>query len=200
MEHEWKWKATPALHEQIAAWAKLQCTQQTMYEMQACYYDTADALLAQKKCGLRMRTENEEQICCLKCEVQTKGGVYVREEFEVQAQTIAQGLLALQEVGAPQALCAKLQRAGVHEVARTQFTRHAFLICVQQMTAELALDDGQLAREIYTAPLCEIELEYKTGMQAQFDVLANSLQQTFSLVAEPQSKLARALRLPLSIV
>ncbi len=195
MERELKWRADARLQDEIAAWAAPLCTARVRYDMDARYYDTADGMLAARKAGLRLRLENGESVCCLKCDVHTGGAEHVREEYECPAHTIEQGLAALPAAGAPAALCHALAQAGVAEICRVHFLRRALTLCYQGAVAELALDAGTLSRGTRELPLCEIELEYKSGAEEGFRALGARLSAAFYLRPEPRSKLARAMTL-----
>ncbi|MGE4549650.1 MAG: inorganic triphosphatase [Intestinibacillus sp.] len=192
MERELKWKADVALQRAVYGWALSQGAAETCCEMDARYYDTADRLLASQKAGLRLRLENGRGICCLKRGGSVSGATHVREEYECPATAIEEGLAALPRAGAPQALCEMLLHTGVREICRVRFTRQALTLQTPEMTAELALDCGTLSRSGREAPLCEIELELKSGAQAAFEALGEALSVRFLLDPEPQTKLARA--------
>ena len=75
------------------------------------------------------------------------------------------------------------------------FTRHAYQLAYRACTCELSLDSGNMRRIGRSAPICEMELELKTGSEADFDALALTLQDAFSLQPQPLSKLARMMQL-----
>ncbi len=60
------------------------------------------------------------------------------------------------------------------------------------MSAELAFDYGKMSANGRTAPLCEIELEHKSGPEEAFRALGQEIAQEFGLRPQPLSKLARA--------
>lgn len=192
MECEMKWQADAAAQDAVAAWARPLCESETVFKMDARYYDTADGLLRAQKAGLRLRLENGRGVCCLKCGGGVLGAQHTREEYECAAETVAAGLAALPAHGAPQALCQTLLARGVQEICQVRFTRRALLVRKGEMTAELALDCGTLSRDGRSSPLCEIELEHKSGDPAAFTALANALSDAFPLTPQPLSKLARA--------
>lgn len=195
MERELKWQADRALQEAVAAWAQPFVVAQTCIQMDARYFDTADGLLQSRRAGLRLRLQNGESVCCLKCGGGVSGAEHVREEYECRAADIEAGLCGLAAAGAPATLLSALAAHSVHEICRTAFTRHALTLHADEMTAELALDCGFLSRAGREAVLCEIELEHISGAQADFYAFSNRLNAAFPLIPEPLSKLARALSL-----
>ncbi len=62
---------------------------------------------------------------------------------------------------------------------------------------ELALDRGVLTGSGREKPLCEVEVELKSGDQEAADAFAQELVRQFSLKPEQASKQARALALAL---
>ena len=166
-------------------------------EMEAMYYDTADNLIARCHGGLRLRRENETRVVCLKLAAESGfgGARKAREEYECTAPDIRTGIQNLPAAGAPQDICDCLLQANLIELGRTAFTRFWFLLSYQGCTCELAFDYGKLTRNGRVGPICEMELELKSGSEADFDALAVQLQQEFDLKPQPLSKLARMMRL-----
>ena len=80
-------------------------------------------------------------------------------------------------------------------ICNVDFRRCAVLLQEGDTVCELALDEGTLRHGGRTAPLCEIELEYVAGGEQAFHDLAAELAGHLSLIPEPESKLARALKL-----
>ena len=61
--------------------------------------------------------------------------------------------------------------------------------------AELALDQGILLGGSKELPLCEVEVELKSGSEAAATALAQALAAAYSLSEEPKSKFRRAMDL-----
>ena len=83
----------------------------------------------------------------------------------------------------------------VEMICNVDFRRCAVLLQEGDTVCELALDEGTLRHGGRTAPLCEIELEYVAGGEQTFHDLAAELADQLELVPEPESKLARAMKL-----
>ena len=125
----------------------------------------------------------------------TPDGLRAHEEYQCEAKTLEDGLCRLPEQGAPRELCEKALAAPLVCTCKVNFRRCAVLLQEGDTVCELALDQGELAHEGRTAPLCEIELEYVAGGEDGFHALAAELAAQLDLVPEPLSKLARAMRL-----
>ena len=200
MEREFKWMIPdPSEFDPIADSSTVSALVQKKgrLEMEAMYYDTADNLIARCHGGLRLRRENETRVVCLKLAAESGfgGARKAREEYECTAPDIRTGIQNLPAAGAPQDICDCLLQANLIELGRTAFTRFWFLLSYQGCTCELAFDYGKLTRNGRVGPICEMELELKSGSEADFDALAVQLQQEFDLKPQPLSKLVRMMSL-----
>lgn len=183
VELEWKYAADPAALEAVlraypGPWRTV--------EMETRYYDTAGGALAARRWTLRLRRENGAAVACLK----TPADGRARNEWEAPCAGPEALADALTAAGAPAELAA-LTAPGLTEVCGARFTRRALLVD----GAELALDRGVLTGGGREAPLCEAELEHKSGDPAATAALAARLAARFGLREEPRSKFARALAL-----
>lgn len=200
MEREFKWKIPdPSDFDRIANNHMVFDRTQEFgkLEMEAMYYDTSDGLIARNHGGLRLRRENETRVVCLKLAAQSSfdGALKAREEFECTAPDIRTGIEQLPACGAPKEICDQLLKCNLIELGRTIFTRIWFLLRYQDCTCELAFDHGTLSRNGRMAPICEMELELKSGSETDFDTFAILLQKEFDLQPQPLSKLARMMKL-----
>ena len=188
MEQEFKWNT----NEQIPALLQALPTNGApeVLTMSAVYYDTADRLLSHQKTGLRIRQENDQSVCCLKITEKNKDGLSLRYEYEVSAADILEGLEKLPAVGAPVSLCRQLLQSGVIPICRTDFVRKAYICTFPEFSMELALDQGYFNE---TVPFSELEAEQKSGEFAAFYDFCQNLQDQYSLIPQPLSKLARAM-------
>lgn len=197
MEREYKWQIP---QETLAALAETLHTAEgrlshETVQMAAVYYDTADNLVYRSGAALRIRRENARSVCCMKRTVSKQGAQALREEYEVEAETLSEGLSKLPDVGAPRALCEQLRGQEFRELARTEFTRNCYLLEIRasaSFTAELAVDVGALGVSGHMLPFEELELELKSGDAAAFQAYADALEAQFSLIPQEKSKLARA--------
>lgn len=166
--------------------------------MEATYYDTPESMIANMHGALRLRRENDRSICCLKILTYNNGPYKKREEFEVETDSILEGLALLPAQGAPADVCNAIVQSGIVVLCNIEFTRNAYRIEVNHRvgncTAELAVDSGIL-RGKKQAHFEEIELEYMSGSDDVYHLFATMIESLFSLTPEPQSKIARAMRL-----
>lgn len=182
-EFELKYAATEEIHramvEAFGPFRKI--------EMETTYFDTPDGRFSQRKMTLRLRRENDVTVCTLKTPL-PQGG---RGEWECLAQNIHTGLSQLIAAGAP-AEAAQLAVDGLVVVCGARFTRLCTELPTADGTAELALDNGVLLGGDREMPLCEVEVEQKTGSDQATVALANHLAILYGLHPETDSKFRRA--------
>ena len=185
-EFELKYAASPAALSALAA----QYGPGRRILMQTTYFDTPGGSLSARHMTLRLRQENDQTVCTLKTPCPDGG----RGEWECPATEIAGGIAALLAIGAPQQLQA-LTAEGVVPVCGARFTRIACEVPTADGWAELALDSGVLLGGGRELPLCEVELELKSGSDAALVSLAQAITAGHGLSPERGSKFRRALAL-----
>ena len=179
-EFEVKYIATPEKLAQIRAlWSDW-----TEISMETTYFDTADGILSGKHCTLRQRLENGQPVCTMK----TPAGDAGRGEWDVQAAWSEQTTDALFEAAGqmPIAFDALIRVCGA------RFTRLARMEDLPGCTVEIALDSGVLLGGDRELPICELEIEVKTGSETAATVWAAHFAQRFDLRQEAKSKFRRA--------
>ena len=184
VEYELKFKANPECQAAIRAafpdgWQSI--------TMETTYYDTPDGSLAALRYTLRRRFENGVSVCTVK----TPGNGAGRGEWEVNCETIEEAIEKLCKLGAPITLL-ELTQKELLPVCGARFTRQARMLEIPGGTAELALDRGVLFAGEREAPICEVEVEMKSGSQQATDQFARFLAQKFQLRPEHKSKFKRA--------
>ncbi len=162
------------------------------FAMKTTYFDTADRKLSSHKWMLRQRLENGHTVTCFKMPL----GKHARGEWEADAEPLAAALALLaQQEGVPAEL-KELSAQELFPVCGAEFRRRTRDISFPDGSrAELACDLGTLTGGGQTIPLCEAELELKTGEPEQMQALAAFLCRKYGLHEEPLSKFARAKRL-----
>ena len=183
IEFEMKYQATPEVQEAV----KIAVTgDAATYRMESTYYDTPTGDLSQMRCTLRRRLENEKTVYTLKMPA-AQG----RAEFEVEAEDLPQALAKLCKLSQfpnPELLDAETLIA----VCGAAFTRTAITTQAEGCIVEIALDSGILTGGGKAIPLCEIEVELKSGTPDAAVAYANALAQQYQLTPEHQSKFRRA--------
>ena len=160
------------------------------FSMETTYYDTPSGALSAKRYMLRRRLENGVSVCTLK----TSGDGNLRGEWEVKADSVTAAISELCKLGCPNDLAALMQE-GLVAICGARFTRKAGMLTFLDCAVELALDEGVLFSGLKEIPLCEIEVEHKSGSWEATDAFGRQLADIFDLQPEEKSKFARALAL-----
>lgn len=159
--------------------------------METTYFDTPDLKLSFHQWTLRRRMENEVSVCTFKSPAENGA----RNEWEVECGNITEGILRLCQAGAPWELM-RATAGGVMPLCGAKFTRLAKELTLEGGTVvELALDQGILTGGNKEQPFAELEVELKSGSEAEAVLFAKALAQRFHLTAEPEAKVVRARKL-----
>jgi inorganic triphosphatase YgiF len=169
-------------------------------ELESTYYDTADRLLRAHGMALRVRRTGTGHVQTLK--TRASGDALARRgEWETPAP---RGRLAVARfAGTPlAALLARHRGARLAPVFTTRFRRIAWQVESPGARVEVALDRGWIESARARAPICELELELKSGAPDALTGLALRLQRAVGgagvdagLVPFGDSKAARGYRL-----
>lgn len=160
------------------------------FRMQTTYYDTPTGELSGQHITLRCRMENEEAVCTVK----TPLAGYGRGEWECRCHDIYKAIALLVEAGAPKELSALTEKTLI-PVCGARFTRLAGTLEYNGAVLEIALDTGVLTGGGKEQPLCEVEVELKSGEPEAAIAFGMELGQCFALVPQKKSKFRRALEL-----
>ena len=184
VEFEIKFQATP---EQQEALRSVLAGETKEYTMRTTYYDTPDGDLSARKYTLRRRMENETSVCTLKTPAKGLG----RNEFELNCDAIEDAIPELCRLSGLPELPGLLAK-GVVVSFGAAFQRTAITLERPDCVLEIALDRGVLTGGGRKMPLCEIEVELKSGTEAAAKQYAKMLQVAYGLTQEPRSKVQRA--------
>ncbi len=186
LEFELKYIATPAIQDALFAayggWHTV--------SMETTYYDAPDGALSQRHYTLRRRLENGVSVCTVK----TPAGELGRGEWETECDRIEDAIAPLCLLGAPKNLLL-LTLKGVTAICGARFTRRCCTLSLEECTVELALDRGVLIGGDRDVPLCEVEVELKSGSRDAAIHFAEKLAQHYALQPQHKSKFRRALEL-----
>jgi len=168
-------------------------------QMNATYYDTLDKMFSTLKGALRLRKENANSVCCMKLLTKSDSNLKIRQEYEIDASSIEEGLNKLPLVGAPKEICNKALKEKLDELCRIIFVRDKYTFTYkvneETCTMELDFDIGEVFSNGKSSSINEIELEYINGQSKLFHEFANKMQQHFPLEVQTISKMAQAFAL-----
>ena len=157
-------------------------------QMETTYYDTEDGALSARKCTYRLRKENGVSVITLK----TPGEGYARGEWAWEGEYLDEAPEKLAGLGAPEELVQLLREAEPVIVCGAKFTRITALLHLDGADCESCGDIGSLIGGGRQEPLCELELELKSGSEAVMLDYAHALAEKYRLSEERKSKFARA--------
>ena len=182
-EFELKYAATP---EKLAL-IRGQWDSWTEFSMETTYFDTVDGQLSGKNCTLRRRMENGVSVCTLKTPAPGSG----RGEWDAEKPWCAETVADLFARGD----LPPISFENLVVVCGARFTRLATTAEIPGCTVEIALDEGVLLGGGKEIPLCELEIEVKSGSEAAATAWAQHFAARFGLETEHKSKFKRAYNL-----
>lgn len=161
--------------------------------LEATYYDTPDCLLDRHGLSLRLRRSGRRHIQTLK---RAKAGEnpLARDEWEVPSPEgrLDLTLLPLAEIGEP---LVSLPATSLAPAFATKVRRRIQKLDFAGAEIEIALDHGTIEAGEKNLPLCEVELELKSGDAAALYEFGLALLELAPLQIETASKAARGHRL-----
>ena len=185
-EFELKYATTPAQQDAIMK----DLGGFTPIIMETTYYDTADGALSERRITLRCRLENGVSVCTVK----TPEMDNVRGEWETECDSIDAAIPVLCKLGCPVDL-PMLTKDGLNAICGARFTRMAKTVELGSCAVEIAVDRGVLFGGGREEPLCEVEVELKSGSREEAEAYAAGLAEKYGLAPEEKTKFRRALAL-----
>ena len=165
-------------------------------QLLSIYYDTPELTLHKNKTAVRLRKVGKRWVQTVKTEGLVLAGLHERPEWEYET---AENTLNFQPLEDPElreffsdvSLCQTLRPIFTTEFSRTR----RLLEGPSGEVVEFALDRGEIRAENQSQPLCEVELELKSGAPEKLFDFALSLQDGLSLRLENVSKAERGYQL-----
>ena len=142
-------------------------------ELDSVYFDTDRHALHKDGFSLRIRHIGDRRVQTIKADQGTAAGLFVRPEWE---REIDGDVPVLDGASGP--LAKRIKPAILDRIVpvfRTIVTRTTLTIIVDGSKIELSLDRGEIVSTGGPRPLCEVELELKTGHPAALFALARQL-------------------------
>lgn len=156
------------------------------------YYDTAEFDLRRAGVGLRLRREDRRIMQTVKLEGRVEGGLHQRPEWETEVRDGKLDFAALAQTG----WCKHFDDPGLRNclqpIFTTEFRRTTrFIEPAPGCVIEFCLDQGEIRAQGRAQPICEVELELRSGEPSALYDLALALDQTVPLRIGRHSKAAR---------
>ena len=171
-----------------------QVTRPVARRLHNIYYDTPKLELHKSAMALRLRRAGRQWLQTLKGGGSVKAGMHQRDEWEVPVSRAALDFSSPQTAEWEEHLPLRLRKK-LQPVFVTDFSRTSRMLDWQGAQIELCMDHGEVRTEQRSTPICELELELKSGEPAQLFELALALLEIVPLELEPVSKAEHGYRL-----
>lgn len=161
-------------------------------KLYSAYYDTPALDLRNHAMALRLRRDGKQWLQTLKGGGGVQAGLHRRNEWETPVAGEALDLGALEAAGGrlPSGVRKLLREAFV-----TDFSRNVRVLEFGGAEIELCMDEGEVRAGKRAFPICELELELKSGEPRQLFGLALALLDVVPFELETVSKAERGYRL-----
>lgn len=154
------------------------------------YYDTPALTLMHQRAAFRVRLAGTRWIQTIKIGGHAINGLHTRPEWEVELSDHQPQPGLFTDPAATQLLTAELTQQ-LTPIFQTDFWRDTWLVDFHGAQIEIALDIGKVISLAQDAPICEVELELKSGDAQQLTSLAQILGQNIALTPDSISKAQR---------
>lgn len=173
---------------------KYQMARPVVRRLKNIYYDTPKLELHQSEMALRLRHAGRQWLQTLKGGGSVQAGLHQRNEWEVPVNRAALDFSATQGVEWDEHLRPSLRKK-LQPVFVTDFSRSSRMLEFQGAQIELCMDQGEVRIEQNSTPICELELELKTGEPRQLFELALAILEIVPFELELVSKAEQGYRL-----
>ncbi|KLV11223.1 inorganic triphosphatase [Photobacterium ganghwense] len=196
-EIELKFFVSPEFSNQLLAKiAEAKILQQSRRELGNIYFDTPDQILRQHDIGLRVRRFDDVFVQTLKTAGRVVAGLHQRPEYNAETNGTDPDLSLHPADAWPETLNVSQVQQQLTPIFSTDFVRQQWLIAMPDGSQiELAFDQGEVKANGNTDPICEVELELKSGQTDALFILARELCALGGMRLGNLSKAARGYRL-----
>ncbi|SJN53126.1 CYTH domain protein [Vibrio ruber DSM 16370] len=176
--------------------AQTKILQHRCRELENTYFDTPDNWLRQHDIGLRIRCSDGVYVQTVKTSGRVVAGLHQRPEYNAEHDSNTPSLsLHPQEIW-PEGRSPEQLEAELHPLFSTDFTREQWLVGMPDGSQiEVAFDQGKVQAGELEDPICEVELELKSGQTDALFSLARTLSDEGGVRLGNLSKAARGYRL-----
>ena len=138
------------------------------------YFDTKDGIVRRAGYSLRVRKAGGRYVQAVKHKPAAAAGLFVRREWEADVPGFALDDAALAKTPLKKLL--ETEEAGPLRLqVRSRFRRTKWLVTRRDSVIEVVLDEGRITAGKAESPLCELELELKSGKPRALFALAGEI-------------------------
>jgi len=160
-------------------------------EADTAYFDTKDGIVRRAGYSLRVRKAGGGHVQAVKHKPAAAAGLFVRREWETDVPGFALDDAALAKT--PLRKLLEAEEAGPLKLqVRSKFRRTTWLVTHKGSVIEVVLDEGKVSAGKAETPLCELELELKSGKPRALFALAGEIGAALPLRLGVLSKAERA--------
>jgi inorganic triphosphatase YgiF len=160
-------------------------------EAETAYFDTKDGIVRRTGYSLRVRKAAGRHVQAVKYKPAAAAGLFVRDEWEVDVPGFALDDAALTKTPLGKLLATE-QAGPLRLQVRSKFRRTIWLVTRKESLIEVVLDEGKVTAGKAETPLCELELELKSGKPRALFALAEEIGAALPLRLGVLSKAERA--------
>lgn len=176
--------------------AQMKILQSSCRELGNIYFDTQDNWLRKHDIGLRIRRFDEVFVQTVKTAGRVVAGLHQRPEYNAEHTSNNPDLSLHPEDIWPEGKNSTQLQSELFALFSTNFTREQWLIGMADGSQiEVAFDQGEVVAGEETSPICEVELELKSGQADSLFTLARTLSEEGGMRLGNLSKAARGYRL-----
>ena len=196
-EIELKFFVSPEFSSQLLKKiAEAKVLQQSRRELGNVYFDTPDQILRQHDIGLRVRRFDDVFVQTLKTAGRVVAGLHQRPEYNAEIDSTSPTLSLHPADAWPEGFDIERVQQQLTPLFSTDFVRQQWLVAMPDGSQiELAFDQGTVSANGETSPICEVELELKSGQTDALFTLARELCVDGGMRLGNLSKAARGYRL-----
>jgi inorganic triphosphatase YgiF len=163
--------------------------------LRTVYFDTPDLLLSRQGMALRIRHDGDRRIQTLKQPVLGPAGLQANREVECEVAGDAPDLSRIEDPPLQAFLAEHGVALALAPIFETRIERRIWPLHMFDSTIELALDVGEIRSGERTLPICEAELELRSGRRGRLFELALALHDSLPVRLGAHTKAARGYRL-----
>ncbi|HIF9085440.1 TPA: CYTH domain-containing protein [Photobacterium damselae] len=176
--------------------SEMKILQQSSRLLGNVYFDTPDQQLRQHDIGLRVRRFDDVFVQTLKTAGRVVAGLHQRPEYNVGITGQEPDLSLHPQDAWPEGLDIAALQQQLCPLFSTDFERQQWLVAMADGSQiEVAFDQGQVSANGKSEPICEVELELKSGQTDALFTLARELCAQGGMRLGNLSKAARGYRL-----
>lgn len=164
----------------------------SQYQISNIYFDTPNFDLKQHGYALRVRQVAGKILQTVKSAGVQHGDLYHRQEWEQEIFQPIPDVTLVPDESLRELLMTVTDKAPLLPHFETKFLRTNWDLLLPDVTKiEFSLDQGVVQTDNLSEPICELELELKTGDSNKLYEIADALRKTIPLTVELRSKAER---------